>query len=195
MEKISIYYYIINFAKFPDFCKKSLIFAKIADCLQNFANFFKIQPDSFVDLEKPENEYLVAIVAVDPAENEPSKVSLIPAQYPRGAPRSPAPRPCRCAPRPRHGSAPPRYRASRQPRCVLQEYQQQKSAKIDVTTPIFASKYSFFQIFRDLHVLHTFAPLRSKSFRKCCYILKDFQRNFRKMFKMFFSRLQDLIFE
>ena len=42
------------FAKFPDFAKKVLIFAKIADFLQNFAKFLKIQPDSFVDLEKPE---------------------------------------------------------------------------------------------------------------------------------------------
>ena len=34
--------------------KKSAVFAKIADFLQNFANFSKNQLDSFVDLEKPE---------------------------------------------------------------------------------------------------------------------------------------------
>ena len=43
------------FAKFPDFCKKkSADFAKIADFLQKSTNFLKIEPDSFVDLEKPE---------------------------------------------------------------------------------------------------------------------------------------------
>ena len=32
-----------------------------------------------------------------------------------------------------------------------------------VSAPIFASKYSFFSIFRDLQDLHTFAPLRAQN--------------------------------
>ena len=35
-----------------------------------------------------------------------------------------------------------------------------------VSTPIFATKYSFFSIFRDLRDLQSFAPLRSQNFNK-----------------------------
>ena len=35
-----------------------------------------------------------------------------------------------------------------------------------VSRPIFASKYSFFSIFRDLQDLHTFAPLQIQNFSK-----------------------------
>ena len=35
-----------------------------------------------------------------------------------------------------------------------------------VSTPVFASKYSFFQVFRDLQDSQTFAPLRTQHFRK-----------------------------
>ena len=35
-----------------------------------------------------------------------------------------------------------------------------------VSTPIFASKYSFFSIFRDLQDVHSFAPLHTQKFSK-----------------------------
>ena len=35
------------------------------------------------------------------------------------------------------------------------------------STPIFASEYSLFSIFRDLQDVHSFAALRSQQFRKC----------------------------
>ena len=35
-----------------------------------------------------------------------------------------------------------------------------------VSTPIFASTYSFFRIFRDLQDVHSFAPLQSQQFSK-----------------------------
>ena len=40
-----------------------------------------------------------------------------------------------------------------------------------VSTPIFASKYAFFSIFRDLQDSHTFAPLRNSKFADFCKIL------------------------
>ena len=46
-------------------------------------------------------------------------------------------------------------------------YQQTLNGSLSaVSKPIFASKYSLESIFRDLQVVHTFAPLRSQNFSK-----------------------------
>ena len=45
-----------------------------------------------------------------------------------------------------------------------------------VSTPIFASKHSFFSMFRDLQDVHSFAPLQPQQFSKCsstCLMIFD----------------------
>ena len=59
-------------------------------------------------------------------------------------------------------------------------YQQTLNGSLSaVSKPNFASKYSLKSIFRDLQVLHTFAPLRIQKFRK---ILTSFFANFADFF-------------
>ena len=42
-----------------------------------------------------------------------------------------------------------------------------------VSTPIFASKYAFFSIFRDVQDSYTFAPLRHSKFADFCNFWKN----------------------
>ena len=64
-----------NFCQISGFLqKKMLIFAKTADFFQNFENFENLARKFCRSRKTWKNEYLVAILAVDTAENEPSKV-------------------------------------------------------------------------------------------------------------------------
>ena len=56
-----------------------------------------------------------------------------------------------------------------------------------VSTPILATKYSFFSIFRDLQDLHTFAPLQSKKklAKFKLLILQNFGENFANLLSLF----------
>ena len=89
-----------------------------------------------------QNEYLVAIVAVHTAENEPFKFFN------------------------------------------YKKYRSLESSLAAVSTPIFATKASFFSIFRELHDLHTFAPLQSQNFQN---FAQHFGENF-EIFKSSFAK-------
>ena len=50
-----------------------------------------------------------------------------------------------------------------------------------VSTAPIATKYSFFQDFRDLQDFHTFAPLRSQNFSKKVVTILSFSEHFREI--------------
>ena len=70
-----------------------------------------------------------------------------------------------------------------------------------VSKPIFATKYSFFSILRDLQDLHTFAPLQTQNLRKNSsnffrmfaqisakiLIFRQFSSNFAQILMIFFG--------
>ena len=82
-----------------------------------------------------------------------------------------------------------------------QNYQTLQGSFSSVSKPIFATKYAFFSILRDLQDLHTFAPLRTQNLRKnssncfrifariCAKILifLQFSSNFAPILMIFFG--------
>ena len=107
------------------------------------------------------NEYLLAKFDFDTAENEPGKVCPLSLEASR---TSSAATRRRC---PTSGPGGPcELRGGlgfASQRSIRQTVEASFSA---VSKPIFASKYSFFSISRDLQDLHTFAPLQIQNLRK-----------------------------
>ena len=67
-----------------------------------------------------------------------------------------------------------------------------------VSTPIFATKYAFFRIFRDLQDSETFARLHTQNFAKFWHYFSKFSENFDKFWQMEifnFHCENDLIFK
>ena len=96
-----------------------------------------------------QNEYLVAKIGVDTAENEPSEVC----RYQHTAPRL--------------GH---KYRSvkikSLETTKIKKKLKTLKGSFFSVSKPIFTSKYAFCSIFRDLQDSKTFAPLQTQNFAK-----------------------------
>ena len=61
-----------------------------------------------------------------------------------------------------------------------------------VSKPIFASKYSFYSIFRDLQVLHSFAPLRIQKSSKILSTIFGFFQFFFVKILHFFLRISSI---
>merc|ERR1711938_300170 len=64
-----------------------------------------------------------------------------------------------------------------------------------VSTPICASKYSFFSIFQDLQDLHTFAPVGTQIFEEICPKFSKFCEKFFKILKFLMNFCKILTFE